>query len=46
MPFVGAAFLEDFALMIENDALDLRLNVETIRHARQAIDNRPQAFSR
>ena len=44
MPFVRAAVLEDLALMIEHDAFDLRLNLETVRDARQAVDDRSKRF--
>ena len=44
MPFIRAAILEDFALMVEHDALDLRLNLETLRDTRQTFDNRFQRF--
>ena len=40
MPFVGPAIFENFPAMLEDDAFDLRLNVEVIRHARECIDNR------
>src|SRR6266516_4783172 len=33
MPFIGAALVKDFALMIEDDAFDLRLNLEALRCA-------------
>ena len=39
MPFIGTAIFEDLALMIENDALDLGLDVETLGYASEAIDN-------
>src|SRR4026208_45944 len=42
MPLIGAALLEDFALVIQNDAFDLRLNLETLRNASQTIDNGSQ----
>src|SRR5438094_10073212 len=39
MPFIRTTLLKDFALMIDNDALDLRLNLETLRNTSQTIDN-------
>src|SRR6267142_6720943 len=42
MPLIGAALLEDLALMIQNDALDLRLNLETLRNASKTINNGSQ----
>src|SRR5947207_15680759 len=44
MPLIRTAGFKNFALMVENDALDFRLNIEAIRHARQAIDNLLQRF--
>src|ERR1051325_1774703 len=44
MPFIRAALLEDFALMLEHDAFDLRLNLKTLWGASQAIDNRLKRF--
>ena len=44
MPLVGAALLEDFALVIKHDAFDLRLNLETFRNARETIDNGLKRF--
>src|SRR4029453_419477 len=44
MPFIGAAVVEDLTLMIKNDALDLRLNIETLRNAGETIDNCFQRF--
>ena len=39
MPFIRTTLLKDLALMIDNDALDLRLNLETFRNASETIDN-------
>src|SRR5213596_1174698 len=44
MPFIGAALVKDFALMIDDDAFDLRLNLETLRYAGEAIDDRLERF--
>src|SRR6266566_413008 len=44
MPFIGAALVKDFALMIEDDAFDLRLNLETLRYASEAINDRLERF--
>ena len=44
MPFVWAAVFEDLALMIEHDALNFWLDFETIRDARQAIDDCSKCF--
>src|SRR5438094_1946774 len=39
MPFIWATVFEDFALMIEHDAFDLRLNLKTLWSSSEAIDN-------
>src|ERR1041385_119842 len=39
MPFKGTAVLEDFALMINYDAFNFRLNIKTLRNASETIDN-------
>src|SRR4030095_5264311 len=44
MPFIGAAVLEDFALMIKHNAFDFRLNIQTLRSAGETIDNCFQRF--
>jgi len=44
MPFVGTALFEDSALMIENDAFDLRLNLEAFRNAGETVDNGLKRF--
>src|SRR5204863_2245622 len=44
MPFIGTAIFEDLALMIENDALDLGLDVETLGYASETIDNGLECF--
>ena len=44
MPFIEAALFKDLALMIEDDAFDLRLNLETFWHAGQTIDNGLERF--
>src|SRR5439155_26634588 len=44
MPFIGAALVKDFALMIEDDAFDLRLNLEALRSAGEAINDRLERF--
>src|SRR5438132_12922306 len=44
MPFIRAASLKYFALMIEDDAFYLRLNIEAIWHTRQPIHNDRQNF--
>src|SRR5438034_9529885 len=40
MPFIEAAIFENFALMIEHDAFDFRLNLEASWYMGQTIDNR------
>jgi hypothetical protein len=44
MPFIGTAVLEDFTLVIENDAFDLRLNLKTLWNASETIDNGFERF--
>src|SRR5206468_12268344 len=44
MPFIGAALVKDFALMIEDDAFDLRLNLEALRYAGEAINDCLERF--
>src|SRR6266481_9753031 len=44
MPFIGAALFKDFALVIEDDALDLRLNLETFWYAGKTIENGLEHF--
>jgi len=44
MPFIRPAGVKYFALMLDHDSLYFRLNVEAIRHMRQAIHNRFQHF--
>src|SRR5207244_8288211 len=44
MHFVLAAFFEDFALMIEHDAFDLRLNFEALRNTGEPIDDGLESF--
>src|SRR5438105_15897294 len=44
MPFIGAALFKDFALVIEDDAFDLRLNLETFWYASKTIDNGLEHF--
>ena len=44
MPFIWTAFFEEFALMIENDAFDLRLNLKTLWNASQTIDDGLERF--
>src|SRR6266542_3186173 len=44
MPFIGAAFVKDFSLMIEDDAFNLRLNLEALRYAGEAINDRLERF--
>src|SRR5947208_15477554 len=39
MPFIRATVFEDFALMIEHDSFDLRLNLKPFRGASETIDN-------
>src|SRR5439155_22716948 len=39
MPFIGAALFKDFALVIEDYAFDLWLNLETLWYAGKTIDN-------
>src|SRR5215470_14124793 len=39
MPFVRTAIFKDFALMIENDAFDFRLNFKSLRNANETIDD-------
>ena len=44
MPFIRPAILEDFALMVDHNALDFWLDLETVRDMRQTFDNRFQRF--
>ena len=44
MPFIGAALFKDLALVIEDDAFDLRLNLETFWYAGKTIDNGLEHF--
>src|SRR5213082_3347726 len=44
MPLIGTAFLENFALMIKDDALDLRLDFEAFRNAGETINNGLKRF--
>src|SRR5206468_4041116 len=44
MPLIRTALLKDFPLVIENDALNLRLYLETLRNTRHTIDNNFQSF--
>src|SRR5436190_8645258 len=44
MPFIRATVFEDFALMIEHDALDLRLNLKPLWSVSEAIDNGFKSF--
>ena len=44
MPFIRAVVLEDFALMLERDAFDLWLDLETFRDIGETIDNRLERF--
>src|SRR5262245_7508513 len=42
MPLIRPAILEDLALMIEHDALDFWLNLESRRDTRQTVNDRFQ----
>ena len=44
MPLIGTALLENFALMIKDNALDLRLDFEAFRNAGETIDNGLKRF--
>src|SRR5207245_7766154 len=44
MPLIGTALLENFALMIKHDALDLRLDFEAFWNAGENIDNGLKRF--
>src|SRR5882724_5286761 len=44
MPFIGATVVKDFALMIEDDAFDLGLNLETLRYVSETINDGLQRF--
>src|SRR5205807_4087233 len=44
MPFIGSALFKDFALVIEDDAFDLWLNLETLRDAGESINDGLERF--
>ena len=44
MPLIGTALLENFALMIKDNALDLRLDFEAFWNAGETVDNSLKRF--